>query len=79
MRDAAPLPELHFLLDEDAYERENRAGAPTGDAEALDAYSRAVVSAVDLVGPSVARIDVRRNGKTFISFNKGDRFRQVKI
>ena len=32
------------------------------DSELLDAYSRAVVGAVDLVGPSVARIDVSSAG-----------------
>jgi S1-C subfamily serine protease len=40
-------------------------GAPNSpnDSEALDAYSRVVADVVDLVGPSVARIDVRRGGK----------------
>ena len=40
------------------------AGAPSAvsDAEALDAYSRAVSDVVDRVGPSVVRIDIKRNG-----------------
>jgi S1-C subfamily serine protease len=34
---------------------------PAADADVLDAYSRAVIGAVDIVGPAVGRIDVRQH------------------
>ena len=53
------LDDLAFLLDADAPSQGPDAASETDDAEALDAYSRAITRAVDLVGPSVVRIDVR--------------------
>ncbi|MDE3174737.1 MAG: trypsin-like peptidase domain-containing protein [Pseudomonadota bacterium] len=51
------LDELSFTLDAEA--ESHGPGAPSGDDEALDAYSRAITRAVDIVGPSVVRVDVR--------------------
>ena len=53
------LDDLAFLLDADAASQGPGAGSETDDAEALDAYSRAITRAVDLVGPSVVRVDTR--------------------
>jgi S1-C subfamily serine protease len=43
------------------------------DTALLDAYSRAVIDAVDLVGPSVVRIDVRPSGSTTDVAKQSDR------
>ena len=43
--------------------RPARIDAPADDLELLDAYSRAVVGAVEKVKPSVAKIDVRKRGR----------------
>ena len=52
------LDDLSNILDSDAPSQ--GVGAPgSSDDEALDAYSRAITRAVDEVGPSVVRIDVR--------------------
>ena len=51
---------LKFLRD-DSDERPQPASGflePTGDVQLLDAYSRAVTGAVDLVGPSVVHIQI---------------------
>jgi S1-C subfamily serine protease len=54
----------NILYALDSSSESSGAGAPSAssDAEALDAYSRAVSDVVDRVGPSVVRIDVKRNG-----------------
>jgi S1-C subfamily serine protease len=38
-----------------------RAGGPVSDDELLDAYSRAVVTAAERVGPAVVRVDIQRS------------------
>lgn len=40
----------------------------TNDADLLDAYSQAVISAVDLVGPAVVKIDAARGGGSGVIF-----------
>ena len=53
------LEDLAFTLDAEA---EPAGGGPSSnpnDDEALDAYSRAITRAVDRVGPSVVRVDVK--------------------
>jgi S1-C subfamily serine protease len=48
-----------FTLDADAESQGPGPLPPQSDDEALDAYSRAITRAVDIVGPSVVRVDVR--------------------
>jgi S1-C subfamily serine protease len=53
-----------FILDDTPYEPPViQAASVAEDAALLDAYSQAVTDIVDRVGPSVVRIDIRRNGK----------------
>ncbi len=47
------------MFDDPSFTHDAEAAAPSGDDEALDAYSRAITRAVDRVGPSVVRVDVR--------------------
>jgi len=54
--------EPYFLLDSESQPLGPRAADAADDSEALDAYSRVVAGVVDKVGPSVVRIDVRRQG-----------------
>jgi S1-C subfamily serine protease len=57
-------PSPTFVLDPDATSSGPGTIPPrVDDAEALDAYSRAITEAVDTVGPSVVRIDIRREGR----------------
>jgi S1-C subfamily serine protease len=51
-----------FALDSGSESSGPGAPATISDVEALDAYSRAVSDVVERVGPSVVRIDIRRNG-----------------
>lgn len=59
MLDIAPT----FILDEDALAipRSDDGATRAGDAPLLDAYSRAVSTVVEQVGPSVVRIDLARS------------------
>jgi S1-C subfamily serine protease len=51
---------LQPLALEEATPAENSAGAPPADAPLLDAYSAAIVGAVERVGPAVALVSVRK-------------------
>ena len=55
-------PPTLFALDSGSESSGSGAPSAVSDAEALDAYSRAVSDVVDRVGPSVVRIDIKRNG-----------------
>jgi len=54
---------LH-LLDENAGSPVSSTSPAHSEEELLDAYSRAVVSAADAIGPAVVKLDVRRRRKT---------------
>ena len=47
------------MLDDPSFTHDAETAASSSDDEALDAYSRALTRAVDRVGPSVVRVDVR--------------------
>jgi S1-C subfamily serine protease len=47
---------------------ENPAWQPASDAQLLDAYSEAVIRAVEAVGPAVVRVDVGRGGGSGVIF-----------
>jgi S1-C subfamily serine protease len=56
---------LSYLLDPDPIDTPSVAPAHVGDGVFLDAYSEAVSSVVDTVGPAVVRVDTReRDGKS---------------
>jgi S1-C subfamily serine protease len=63
MFDTSPHPEFLLALDPDNASNGSGARSASLDDQALDAYSRVVTSVVDLVGPSVVRIDIRRAGR----------------
>ena len=51
-----------YALDSNSESSGSGAPSAASDAEALDVYSRTVSDVVDRVGPSVVRIDIKRNG-----------------
>ena len=63
MFDKSLHPELLLALDTDNGSNGSGARSVSVDDQALDAYSRVVTGVVDLVGPSVVRIDIRRAGR----------------
>lgn len=52
-------PRLKVVADEGPGDTTSPAPSPLADAPLLDAYSKAVVAAVERVGPTVVRVDVR--------------------
>ena len=63
MFDKSPRPEFLLALDPDHGSNGSGARSVSLDDQALDAYSRVVTGVVDLVGPSVVRIDIRHAGR----------------
>jgi S1-C subfamily serine protease len=63
MLEPTPHPAAHFLLNPGGESNGAGSAPPLADDAALDAYSRVVTDVVDRIGPSVVRIDIRRNGK----------------
>lgn len=55
-------PRLQVVMGDAAEGRPAAAPAPTDDGRLLDAYSAAVVAAVERVGPTVVRVDVLKRG-----------------
>jgi S1-C subfamily serine protease len=51
--------DLSLMLDVESESQGTGASSQTGDEETLDAYSRTITRAVDVVGPSVVRINAR--------------------
>ena len=63
MLDSPSSASLSFTLDTDGVSHGPGPSARPNDAALLDDYSRVVAGVVDLVGPSVVRIDVRKQGR----------------
>ncbi len=55
--------DVQYLLDSPVEDRIAAIGPVSGEARLLDAYSDAVTSVVERVGPSVVRIDLMRGGR----------------
>ncbi len=64
MIEPTPFPEATFALDSDSLAQGPGAPLTASDAALLDDYSRVVSDVVDRVGPSVVRIDVRKQGRS---------------
>jgi S1-C subfamily serine protease len=65
-RSSGPLLPLHALDSREMLESTH--ALPSNDAELLDAYSRAVVGAVEAVGPAVVKIDLQRGSGSGVIF-----------
>ena len=63
-------PAPSFTLDSHSPGQGPGAVPGPNDAAILDDYSRVVTSVVDRVGPSVVRIDVRKQGRSAGSFER---------
>ena len=64
MIDPFPSPSFVWTLDSDSLGQGPGAASTPSDAALLDDYSRVVSDVVDHVGPSVVRIDVRKQGRS---------------
>ena len=64
MIDPFPSPPPVWTLDSDSLDQGPGISSCPSDAALLDDYSRVVSDVVDRVGPSVVRIDVRKNGRS---------------
>ncbi len=64
MTNSFELPTPSFTLDSDSPGQGPGAVPPANDAAILDDYSRVVTGVVDRVGPSVVRIDVKKQGRS---------------
>jgi S1-C subfamily serine protease len=64
MSDPSQSPAFVFTLGTDAADHGPGAAPAPNDAAILDDYSRVVTGVVDRVGPSVVRIDVRKQGRS---------------
>ena len=64
MIDPFPSPSPVWTLDSDSLDQGPGIPSSPSDAALLDDYSRVVSDVVDRVGPSVVRIDVRKNGRS---------------
>ena len=64
MSDPFPSPSPVWTLDSDSFDQGPGAPSSPTDAALLDDYSQVVSDVVDRVGPSVVRIDVRKQGRS---------------
>jgi len=64
MIDPLPSPSPVWTLDSDSLDQGPGVPSSPSDAALLDDYSRVVSDVVDRVGPSVVRIDVRKQGRS---------------
>src|ERR1700691_3648361 len=64
MIEPSPSPSPVWTLDSDSLDQGPGAPSSPSDAALLDDYSRVVSDVVDRVGPSVVRVDVRKQGRS---------------
>ena len=64
MVDSSPFPTPILALDPDSPNQGSGAAPAPDDASLLDDYSRTVSGVVERVGPSVVRVDVRKQGRS---------------
>ena len=64
MTNSFELPAPFFTLDSDSSGQGPGAAPAADDGAILDDYSRVVTGVVDRVGPSVVRIDVKKQGRS---------------
>jgi S1-C subfamily serine protease len=64
MIDPLPSPSPVWTLDSDSLDQGSGAPSTPSDAALLDDYSRVVSDVVDRVGPTVVKIDVRKQGRS---------------